>query len=129
MKTCRERALKRRQLLPFVVATPPSTSGSCRCSAIWGALAASLEEEFAADPQALQLAGPAVREITRIAASPYSVWRDIALTNGANLQAALLQLEQRLAHLRENLSTRELAAEFDLANKFRKELMTEDTTD
>lgn len=86
------------------------------------ALAASLEEEFAAAPQALQLAGPALREITRIAASPYSVWRDIALTNGANLQAALLQLEQRLAHLRENLSTRELAAEFDLANKFRKQL-------
>ena len=86
------------------------------------ALAASLEEEFAGDSQALQLAGPALREMTRTAASPYSVWRDIALTNGANLQAALLQLEQRLAHLRENLSTRELAAEFDLANKLRKDL-------
>ena len=93
------------------------------------ALAASLEEEFAADPQALQLAGPALREITRIAASPYSVWRDIALTNGANLQAALLQLEQRLAHLRENLSTRELATEFDLANKFRKQLSAKSMKD
>jgi prephenate dehydrogenase len=93
------------------------------------ALASALKEEFAADSAALQLAGPALREITRTAASPYSVWRDIALTNGANLQAALLHLEQRLAHLRENLSTRELAAEFDLANKFRKELIAGDRID
>ncbi|HEV2115768.1 MAG TPA: prephenate dehydrogenase [Terriglobales bacterium] len=91
------------------------------------ALAASLSEEFRADPQALELAGPALREMTRTAASPYAMWRDIALTNSANLQEALLQLEQRLAHLRENLSTRELAAEFDLANAFRRSLTTEDT--
>jgi prephenate dehydrogenase len=93
------------------------------------ALAASLSEEFGADPQAIELAGPALREMTRTAASPYAMWRDIALTNGANLQEALLQLEQRLAHLRENLSTRELAAEFDLANNFGKSLTTEGTKD
>ena len=91
------------------------------------ALAAGLTEEFGNDLRALELAGPALREMTRIAASPYSVWRDIALTNRANLQEALLHLEQRLAHLRENLSTRELAAEFDLANTFRKSLTTKDT--
>jgi len=91
------------------------------------AMAAGLEEEFAADPQALELAGPALREMTRTAASPYAMWRDIALTNRTNLQEALLHLEQRLAHLRENLSTRELEAEFDLANSFRKSLTTEDT--
>jgi prephenate dehydrogenase len=91
------------------------------------ALAAGLEEEFAADPQALELAGPALREMTRTAASPYAMWRDIALTNRTNLQEALLHLEQRLAHLRENLSTRELAAEFDRANTFRRSLTTEDT--
>jgi len=89
-------------------------------------LAAALAEEFGADPQALELAGPALREMTRTAASPYGMWRDIALTNRNNLQEALLQLEQRLAHLRENLSTRELAAEFDLANSFRKSLTTEE---
>ena len=91
------------------------------------ALAASLAEEFRADSQALELAGPALREMTRTAASPYGMWRDIALTNRGNLQEALLQLEQRLAHLRENLSTRELAAEFDLANNFHKKLTTKDT--
>jgi prephenate dehydrogenase len=91
------------------------------------ALAAGLAEEFRADPQALEMAGPALREMTRTAASPYGMWRDIALTNRGNLQEALLQLEQRLAHVRENLSTRELAAEFDLANNFRRSLTTEDT--
>ena len=91
------------------------------------ALAAGLAEEFGADPQALELAGPALREMTRTAASPYAMWRDIALTNSRNLQEALLQLEQRLAHLRENLGTRELAAEFDLANNFHKKLTTKVT--
>ena len=91
------------------------------------ALAAGLAEEFRADPQALEMAGPALREMTRTAASSYGMWRDIALTNRGNLQEALLQLEQRLAHVRENLSTRELAAEFDLANNFRRSLTTEDT--
>ncbi|HLK33205.1 MAG TPA: prephenate dehydrogenase/arogenate dehydrogenase family protein [Terriglobales bacterium] len=91
------------------------------------ALAASLADEFADDPDALELAGPALREMTRTAASPYALWRDIALTNRGNLQDALLQLEQCLAHLRENLSTRELEGQFDLANRFRKSLTTGDT--
>ena len=85
------------------------------------ALAATLEEEFgnAADIEAI--GGRALREMTRLARSPYSMWRDIALTNTANIQDALLRLEQRLAHLRENLRTRELETEFDTAHRFRKE--------
>src|SRR5205823_2890090 len=89
------------------------------------ALAAGLADEFRDDPQALALVGPALRQITRTAASPYSVWRDIALTNRSNLQEALLQFELRLAHVRENLTTRGLATEFDLANQFRKVLTAE----
>ena len=50
--------------------------------------------------------------MTRIAASPYAMWRDIALTNTANIADALLQLEQKLAHIRENLRTRGLEEEF-----------------
>jgi len=62
--------------------------------------------------------GRALREMTRIAASPYSMWRDIAFTNTQNLEEVLLRLEQRLAHLRENLKSPELRREFDKANKF-----------
>ena len=55
-----------------------------------------------------------------ISASPYSMWRDIALTNKKNIGPALLKLEQRLARIRENLGTRVLAAEFERAHHLRK---------
>jgi len=34
--------------------------------------------------------------MTRISGSPYSMWRDIAITNRKNLSDALQKLEQRL---------------------------------
>ena len=84
------------------------------------ALAATLHDEFGNDPELEAIGGRALREMTRLAQSPYSMWRDIALTNTASIQEALLRLEQRLAHLRENLRSRELEAEFDTARRFRK---------
>ena len=48
------------------------------------------------------------------------MWRDIALTNKKSIQTALQKLEQRLAHIRENLDTRELAMEFERAHHLRK---------
>jgi prephenate dehydrogenase len=88
------------------------------------ALAALLEDTFAADPKGLAavqaIGGRALRETTRLGSSPYSMWRDIALTNSENVAATLLALEQRLAHLRENLRTPELREEFRTANRFRK---------
>ncbi|MDP9263068.1 MAG: prephenate dehydrogenase/arogenate dehydrogenase family protein, partial [Acidobacteriota bacterium] len=83
------------------------------------ALAAAIEEEFGDDAELKAVSGRALSDMTRLAASPYAMWRDIALTNSSNLEAALLKLEQRLAHLRENLRTAELRAEFDRAKKFR----------
>lgn len=80
------------------------------------ALAATLVDEYGEDAPLLQTGGRALREMTRIAGSPYSMWRDVALTNKANIRHALLKLEQRLAHIRENLDTRELAAEFERAH-------------
>jgi prephenate dehydrogenase len=47
------------------------------------------------------------------------MWRDVALTNTEPIANTLHALEQRLAHLRENLRTPELRDEFTLANKFR----------
>ncbi len=84
------------------------------------ALAASLLDEFRDDPRLLNLGGRALHDMTRLAQSPYSVWRDITLTNSANIEAALLCLEQRLAHLRENLRRRELESEFSRAREFPK---------
>jgi prephenate dehydrogenase len=93
------------------------------------ALAALLEDTFADDPEggaAVQagdiraVGGRALRETTRLGASPYSMWRDVAMTNTENVAATLLALEQRLAHIRENLRTPELREEFATANRFRR---------
>jgi prephenate dehydrogenase len=84
------------------------------------ALAAALVEEFGADAPLLPAGGRALQEMTRISASPYSMWRDVAITNKKNLEDALWKVEQRLAHIRENLATRQLAEEFDQAHLLRK---------
>jgi prephenate dehydrogenase len=84
------------------------------------ALAAALVDEYGADAPLLEAGGRALREITRVSSSPYSVWRDVALTNKKNIRTALLKLEQHLAHIRENLDTRELAMEFERAHQLRK---------
>ncbi len=84
------------------------------------ALAAILVDEFGPDAPVLDVGGKALREMTRISGSPYSMWRDIAITNKKNIGDALQKLEQRLAHIRENLDSRELAAEFERAHELRK---------
>jgi len=84
------------------------------------ALAATLVDEYGEDAPLLETGGRALREMTRISGSPYSMWRDVALTNKKNIRQALLKLEQRLAHIRENLDTRELALEFERAHQLRK---------
>jgi prephenate dehydrogenase len=84
------------------------------------ALAATLVDEYGEEAPLLEAGGRALREMTRISASPYSMWRDIALTNKKSIQKALHKLEQRLAHIRENLDTRELAMEFERAHHLRK---------
>jgi len=84
------------------------------------ALAATLVDEFSSDAPVLDIGGRALRDMTRISGSPYSMWRDIAITNKKNIADALQKLEQRLAHIRENLDSRELAAEFERAHQLRK---------
>ena len=85
------------------------------------ALSALLQDEVGDAPELRDIGGRALREMTRLGASPYSMWRDIALTNTEAVQATLFALEQRLAHLRENLRTAGLRDEFEQANRFRRE--------
>ncbi|MEO6803085.1 MAG: prephenate dehydrogenase/arogenate dehydrogenase family protein [Granulicella sp.] len=83
------------------------------------ALAALLEDRFGDAPEIAAIGGRALRETTRLGASPYSMWRDVAMSNTIPVADTLFALEQRLAHLRENLKTPELRDEFTLANRFR----------
>jgi prephenate dehydrogenase len=84
------------------------------------ALSALLEERFGDAPEIAAIGGRALRETTRLGASPYSMWRDVAMTNAGPVADTLLALEQRLQHVRENLKTPELRDEFALANRFRQ---------
>ena len=88
------------------------------------AMAAMFEDEFAQEPGMAEefrlIGGRAMREMTRLGASPFSMWRDVAQTNTVPLAASMYALEQRLAHLRENLKTPELREEFVKANRFRR---------
>lgn len=83
------------------------------------ALSALFQDEFGADADLRAIGGRAMREMTRLGSSPYSMWRDVALSNSEHVERALLALEQRLAHLREILQTPALGDEFERANQFR----------
>jgi len=83
------------------------------------ALSAMLQDRFGDAPDLRAIGGRALREMTRLGASPYSMWRDIAHANDAEIAEALLSMEQRLAYVRENLKTPELRDEFDRASRFR----------
>jgi prephenate dehydrogenase len=87
------------------------------------AMSGMLEDQFAGDAEGMAavqaIGGRALREMTRLGASPYSMWRDVAMTNTEAIAATLSALEQRLAYVRENLRTPELRDEFARANRFR----------
>ena len=84
------------------------------------AFATVLRDELGDDDAVLHVGGRALREMTRIAHSPYSMWRDIALTNSANIEEVMLRFEQQLTYLRENLRGPALRELFESANKFGK---------
>ena len=88
------------------------------------ALAALLEDTFGASERSRgelrDVGGRAMREMTRLGASPFSMWRDVAHTNTAPIAATLMALEQRLAYIRQNLTTAGLREEFERANRFRQ---------
>jgi prephenate dehydrogenase len=83
------------------------------------ALSALLEDELGGNPELRTIGGRALREMTRLGSSPFSMWRDVALSNTEHVERALHALEQRLGHLRENLRTTGLRKEFERANQFR----------
>jgi prephenate dehydrogenase len=87
------------------------------------ALAALLEDTFSPEAEGSAdlhaIGGRAMREMTRLGASPFSMWRDIAHTNREAIAATLLAMEQRLALLRGNLVEPELRQQFEQANRFR----------
>lgn len=66
------------------------------------------------------LAGRGLRDALRLAGSPYSVWRDIILTNSDNLERVLDRMIQALEQVRGDLRTRALEDEFSAAGELYK---------
>jgi prephenate dehydrogenase len=70
----------------------------------------------------LDLAASGFRDVTRLAESPYGVWRDICLTNIENIQSALDALIDKLEDMKLHLSDRELERDFIKGFKLREKL-------
>ena len=68
-------------------------------------------------PQGLEVAGPGLEDMTRLALGSYDLWRDIVATNTPHIERALSVYIQKLEHMRENLRTRQLQSEFDRGSK------------
>ncbi len=83
------------------------------------ALAASVFDALG-DDKGLQLAGRGLRDMTRLAESPFEIWNDILDTNRENLDDVLTTYIHRLENLREKLASSELAEEFRQGNEIRE---------
>ncbi len=85
-------------------------------------LASLIEEKYTRGGLSLEVAASGFRSVTRLAESPYSVWRDICLTNTENIQVAIDALIQKLESIKIHLSDRELEREFVAAHWLRDKL-------
>lgn len=85
-------------------------------------LASMISEQGIEEFLPLDLAASGFRDVTRLAESPYSVWRDICLTNIENIQSALEALIDKLEEMKLHLSDRELERDFIKAFKLREKL-------
>jgi len=86
------------------------------------ALGSLLEHSAGKDNLPLSLAGPGLRDLLRLAGSPYSIWRDICLTNRQEIARALEAFIQQLDHLHTHLQDHVLEEEFAAANELYKKL-------
>jgi prephenate dehydrogenase len=66
-------------------------------------LSTALASLIADSPEAARVAGPAAADLTRLALSPYDIWRDIFATNTGEIDRVIGDAIARLQTLRENL--------------------------
>jgi prephenate dehydrogenase len=78
-------------------------------------ISTALGSSIAKQRDATRVAGPAAIDMTRLAMSPYDVWRDILLTNSGPIDDALAAFIAKLEELRGMLRRPELGEEFERA--------------
>jgi prephenate dehydrogenase len=78
------------------------------------ALASVISREFSQN-DALPPAGPGLQDMTRLAQSPFEIWRDILDTNTAEVRHALEVYIDKLSNFRDNLTSSTLVRDFTSA--------------
>jgi prephenate dehydrogenase len=78
-------------------------------------ISTALASSIAQEPQASRVAGPAALDLTRLALSPYEIWRDIFATNSGPIDAALATFIGKLEVLRKLLRDPAIEREFEIA--------------
>lgn len=85
-------------------------------------LSTALAGAIGDQPGAAQVAGPAAGDLTRLALSPYEIWRDIFATNAVSIDAALTAFIAKLEALRVQLRSPEMERVFDKSAASAREL-------
>jgi len=85
-------------------------------------ISTALASVIAEQPGSEKVAGPAASDLTRLALSPYEIWRDIFGTNAPSIDAALGTYIARLETLRVQLRSPEMERVFDKAATSAREL-------
>lgn len=80
-------------------------------------ISTALASTIGAEAGATRVAGPAAIDLTRLALSPYDIWRDIFSTNSGSIDAALGAFISKLETLRANLNNPEMQLEFQKASE------------
>ena len=75
------------------------------------AIAASIDEESS------RMAGPGFKDMTRLASSPWSIWKDICQTNADEITAALGEVIRELEVTRKSVASGDSAALFEAFQK------------
>jgi len=83
-------------------------------------LASLVAEEDRGRPLPLDLAAAGFRDMTRLAESPYGIWRDVCATNRENLAEALDALIRKLEEIKGELADERLEREFGQALELRE---------
>jgi prephenate dehydrogenase len=68
----------------------------------------------------LELAAGGFRDMTRLADSPYAIWRDVGVTNADNLRVAVDAFTQKLEAMKQHLEDEQLEVAFNEAQRLRE---------
>lgn len=85
-------------------------------------ISTALASVIGAEADAAKVAGPAAMDLTRLALSPYEIWRDIFATNAGPVDAALRAFIAKLEELRADLRSPEMERAFETASDAAKAL-------